>query len=126
MSSPSDNKGSHIKASIGVGGLTIELSRRADSIHLEPPSLRDRVTNRVLNLFSISLVLTLAFAAALLAIDAWFIYNKIIVPEQRLMTEKVVMTFITATVVQVGTALAAIVFAVFKVPQNNASTIDGS
>ena len=71
-------------------------------------------------------MLTLAFAAALLAIDAWFIYNKIIVPEQRLMTEKVVMTFITATVVQVGTALAAIVFAVFKVPQNNASTIDGS
>lgn len=94
---------------------TIKLSRAEGGIHLREP-LRDRVATRVLSLFSYSLIGTLVFAGMLVLIDAAFIGFKVITPEQRLMTEKVIMTFITATVVQVGTALAAIVLAVFKAP----------
>ena len=45
---------------------------------------------------------------------AAFIATKIIAPEQRLVTEKILMTFVTATVLQVGAAVAAIVYAVFN------------
>jgi hypothetical protein len=72
------------------------------------------VATRVLSLFSSSLLGTLAFAGLLVLIDAFFIYFKVIVSEQRLMTERIIMTFVTATVVQVGAAIAAIVIAVFK------------
>ena len=77
------------------------------------------VATRVLNLFTWSLLGTLAFAALLVLIDAIFIATKIIVPDQRLMTERIIMTFVTATVVQVGAAIAAIVFSVFKTNSND-------
>jgi hypothetical protein len=91
-----------------------ELSKLASEIHLTRPSLKEMVATRVLSLFSYSLLGTLAFAALLVLIDALFIYMETIRPEQRLMTERIIMTFVTATVVQVGAAIAAIVFAVFK------------
>ena len=93
---------------------TIELSRREDQVHFSRPSLREMVATRVLNLFTWSLLGTLAFAGVLVLIDAIFILLKVITPDQRLMTERIIMTFVTATVVQVGAAIAAIVFSVFK------------
>lgn len=92
----------------------IELSDRAGELQLERPSLRDRIADRVLSLFSWSLLGTLAFAGMLVLIDSLFIFCKVISHEQRLMSERIIMTFVTATVVQVGAAVAAIVFAVFK------------
>jgi hypothetical protein len=90
-----------------VGLSTVELP-------IQGVPLREHVAKRILTLFEISLIGTLAFAAILVLIDAFFIFFKVINPAERLMTEKVIMTFVTATVVEVGAALAAIVFAVFK------------
>jgi hypothetical protein len=91
---------------------------------IDKPSLRDRVAEQVLSLFKVSLLTTLGSAALIVVIDYVFIFNKVITPDQRLMTEKVLMTLIGATVVQVGAALAAIVFAVFKTgpPNDTAET----
>jgi len=89
----------------------------AEVITLEATSaraLQRLVAERVLHLFGWSLLGTLAFAACLVVVDAIFLAFKIIRPEDRLMSERIVMTFIGSTVVQVGTAFAAIVVAVFK------------
>jgi hypothetical protein len=93
---------------------TVELSTRADVVIINKPSLREQVATRVLDMFKISLIGTLASAGIIVLIDHGFILFKIITPDQRLLTEKVLMTLIGATVVQVGAALAAIVIAVFK------------
>jgi hypothetical protein len=90
------------------------LEKRAAKFSLAEPSLRQMVAQRVLSLFHWSLVGTLCFAAMLVLIDALFIWSKVITPEQRLMTQNIITIFVTATVVQVGAALAAIVYAVFK------------
>ncbi|NKB16833.1 MAG: hypothetical protein HC774_08255 [Sphingomonadales bacterium] len=79
-----------------------------------------------MSFFKTSLSYTLIGAGCLLLIDSYFIFAKIIQPAQRLMTESVVMTFISATVVQVGAALGAIVFAVFKTPNDSISEIAGA
>ncbi len=99
---------------IGPSVANLQLSALAKEIHLDPPSLKQMVAVKVLGLFSLSLIGTLAFAAVLVLIDSFFIYSKIITPDQRLMTERIIMTFVTATVVQVGAAVASIVIAVFK------------
>lgn len=104
-----------------LGVPPIDLSDRADELQIERPSLRDRIADRVLSLFSWSLLGTLAFAGALVLIDSLFIYSKVISHEQRLMSERIIMTFVTATVVQVGAAVAAIVFAVFKTDRVNST-----
>jgi hypothetical protein len=92
----------------------VELSTAAREINLRQPTLRETIATRVLDLFRVSVIWTLLFAGALLFIDALFIFFKAITPEQRLMTEKIVMTFVSATIVQVGAAIAAITLAVFK------------
>ena len=92
---------------------TVDLGSVSAEFKLER-TLRDRVADEVLTLFRWSLLGTLASALFILLIDEAYLFYKIITPEQRLMTEKVLMTLIGATVVQVGAALAAIVFAVFK------------
>lgn len=92
---------------------TVSLDEEEGRIHLDPP-LHVVVATEILKLFRWSLRGTLVFAALMAAVDAFFIHQKIITPEQRLMTGSIVLTFVTATVVQVGAALAAIVFAVFK------------
>jgi hypothetical protein len=93
---------------------TVALSAVAREIHLRPPTLKEKVADRVLDLFSVSLRTTLLFAGGMVAIDALFIWTRIITPEQRLMTGTIVMTFVSATVVQIGAAIAAITAAVFK------------
>jgi hypothetical protein len=107
----SDKAGSHNRIE--------KLGEREDAFKLAPPTLKEKVATKVLDLFHFSLKGTLLFAAALVLIDALYIFMKVITPEQRLMSEKIIMTFIAATVVQVGAALAAIVFAVFKSNPNS-------
>jgi hypothetical protein len=105
----SDKAGSHNRIE--------KLGEREDAFKLAPPTLKEKVATKVLDLFHFSLKGTLLFALVL--IDALYIFMKVITPEQRLMSEKIIMTFIAATVVQVGAALAAIVFAVFKSNPNS-------
>ena len=118
MAEPHPKSGDEISSLPGLQK-PINLSSRADQFHLQvpPAPLKDRIATQVLRLFAISLIGTLAFAGVLVVVDSAFIYLKTITPEQRLVTERVVMTFVTATVVQVGTAVAAIVYAVFKDPK---------
>ena len=108
LKATSDEKGQ----SVGTNTPTVKLS--TVEFTYQGIDLREHVAKRVLKLFEISLIGTLTFAAILVLIDAIFIYARVITPTERLMTEKVIMTFVAATVVEVGTALAAIVFAVFK------------
>ena len=98
----------------GARSKTVSLSEIEAKVHLGNQTLREQFATRVLRLFSISLLGTLSFAGVLVLIDAAFIATKIIAPEQRLVTEKILMTFVTATVLQVGAAVAAIVYAVFN------------
>ncbi|MBX9926906.1 MAG: hypothetical protein K2Y05_11150 [Hyphomicrobiaceae bacterium] len=95
---------------------TIDLGSKADELAIKRPDLRESIATQVLTLFRYSLLGTLAFAAVILATDLFFIWTNVIAPADRLMTERVLITLIGATVVQVGAALAAIVFAVFKTP----------
>lgn len=101
-----------------LGKRSVNLSKKEGEVHIERPTLKEEVARGVMKLFTISLYSTLAFAGVLVLIDAMFIAIGVIKPEQRLMTENIVMTFVTATVVQVGAAIGAIVFAVFKEPSN--------
>jgi hypothetical protein len=92
----------------------VELSAIARDIQLRPPTLKEKVADRILDMFSVSLRTTLLFAGGMVALDAVFIWTGTITPEQRLMTGTIVMTFVSATVVQIGAAIAAITAAVFK------------
>ena len=92
----------------------VDLSARSAEYHIDEPTLKVRVATQVLKLFKWSLIGTLCSSAVILITDEFFIFYKVITPDQRLLTEKVLMTLIGATVVQVGAALAAIVYAVFK------------
>jgi hypothetical protein len=103
--------------SIDSGGkpsVVVGLDSEADKVAITKPDLRTMVATDVLKLFKWSLLGTLASSGVILIVDEVFIIYKLITPEQRLLSEKVLMTLIGATVVQVGAALAAIVFAVFK------------
>ena len=91
--------------------IAVGLSAKANKL-----DLRESIANQVLKLFRYSLIVTLIFSGVILATDLMFIAFKVVSPAERLMTERVVMTLIGASVVQVGAALAAIVFAVFKEP----------
>lgn len=107
------------------GSQPISLSEEEEKIGLARPGLKEVVTTRVLRLFQISLGATLVFATGLVILDAWMLASALIKPEQRLITESILTKLITATVVQVGAAFAAIVFSVFRYP-NDKDTGNGS
>lgn len=92
----------------------VTLDEQTANLGVEERDLRVTVANEVLKLFRWSLIGTLTGAGAILLADLLFIGTQIIRPAERLMTENVLMALIGATVVQVGAALAAIVFAIFK------------
>jgi hypothetical protein len=86
---------------------TVDLNARAEVLNIEKPTLQDRVADEVLKLFRYSLWGTLVFAGIILLFDEGFVSLGVIKPDQRLLSEKVLMTLIGATVVQVGAALGA-------------------
>jgi hypothetical protein len=83
--------------------------------------LKERVAKDVIRFLGFSLVITLFLTLALAAIDAYFIDYNIIEPAERLITERVVMAVIGATVVQVGAASIAIVYSLFGQPKDEAT-----
>ena len=72
------------------------------------------IANRILRLFRISVISTVLLCVMLAGVDAWFIAQGWVKPSERLITEKVIIAIIGATIVQVGTATAAIVYSLFK------------
>lgn len=97
----------------------LSLDRLSDDLvgSVRTPSLKERLASRVLTLFSISLLATLGFVAVLALFDILMIWHEIIEPDQRLVTQPVLMAMIGATIVELGAALTTIVIAVFKVPK---------
>lgn len=80
----------------------------------------ERIADRILRLFTISVISTVLLCTIIAGIDAWFIAEGWIKPSERLITEKVIISIIGATIVQVGTAAAAIVYSLFKnLPSND-------
>jgi len=84
---------------------------------VRPPSLREKIASRVLTLFTVSLMATLGLVAALSVMDIVMIWNHVITPEERLVTQPVLMSMIGATIVELGAALTTIVLTVFKAPR---------
>ena len=86
------------------------------TIGFVPQDLTEWVAAKVLRLFEWSVGLTVIITIVLAIIDSIAMWNHVIQPSERLVTEKVLMTLIGASVVQVGAASAAIVYALFKKP----------
>ena len=85
-------------------------------------TLEERLAREVLSLFRLSLSVTLVAFLALAGLDAYFIGTNAIEPRERLVTETVVQSMIAATVVQLGAAMAAIIYAVFRTERRGGMT----
>jgi len=99
----------------------IPLSEIASHLQLRKQWLSEQVASEVLRLFRLSVVTMAALTVVLAAVDAVFIYIGTIGPADRLMTERVLLAVVGASIVQVGAAFAAIVLALFKNPNPVAS-----
>ena len=97
------------------------LSSLETDIGLRQQQFSEKVASDILRLFTISVVSTLALTIALASVDALFIYKKVITPSDRLITGKVIMSIIAASIVQVGASAIAIVYALFKTPRSSLS-----
>jgi uncharacterized membrane protein len=80
------------------------------------PLFKEGVATKVLWVFIVSVAVTGAMSIGLAVSDACMIWHGIIEPSERLISEKVVMALIGATIVQLGAALATIILALFKNP----------
>ena len=94
----------------------IPLSRLAGTIPLRKQLLSEKIAHELLKLFRLSVLFTVLLTAALAAVDYYFIAHKWMMPADRLVTEHVLMAIIGATIIQLGAVVAAIVYAVFKIP----------
>jgi hypothetical protein len=95
-------------------GQTLRLSDFSQQMGLRKQAFTEEVAGRILELFRISVVATVGLTFILAAIDATFIALDWIEPLQRLVTEKVLMAIIGASIVQVGAASIAIVYSLFR------------
>ena len=100
----------------------VPLSQIARTIPLRRQILSERVAEELLGLFRLSVFFTVALTAALAAVDYTFIAMKWMVAADRLVTEKVLMAIIGATIIQLGAVVAGIVLALFKQPATEAET----
>jgi hypothetical protein len=89
----------------------------ARQLKVRQQAFTESVGDRVLTLFRISVLSTVILCFALVVLDGWFIVEGWIEPNQRLVTEKVLMAIIGASIVQVGAASSAIVYSLFKQSQ---------
>ena len=88
----------------------------ADVLAIQKQRFSEEVGRTVLKLFNISTITMASLVVILALIDEAFILNDIIQPDERLITEAVVMSVIGATIIQVGAASFAIVSSLFKSP----------
>ncbi len=92
----------------------ISLNSEAGRVGLDDGVLRELITKQVLQLLRWSLMTTLALSIFIFAVDSTFIFYKIYQPVDRLLNGEVLKILIGATVVQIGSAFAVIVIAIFK------------
>jgi hypothetical protein len=95
-------------------------------IDMRKQHLAEDVADGVLRLFRISVIATVALTIALAAVDTIMIAANVIEPESRLVTEHVLMAIIGASVVQVGSAIIAIVYSLFARPKDAPSAEEAS
>jgi hypothetical protein len=86
----------------------------ARTLRVRQQAFTESVGDRVLKLFRISVLSTVLLCFALATVDGWFIFKGWIKPAERLVTERVLMAIIGASIVQVGAASSAIVYSLFK------------
>ena len=92
----------------------LPLSRLAGDVGLSPTPFHEEVAGEILRLFKLAVLFTAILTVILVGIDTVEMWNGIIHPAERLVTEKVLLALIGATVVQVGATSAAIVYSLFK------------
>ncbi len=92
----------------------IEGDKFPDPLALRKQALSEKVAADVLALFKISVIAMTGLTILMAAVDAAFILLSVIKPTERLVTESVLMSVIGATIVQVGAASLAIVYALFR------------
>lgn len=89
-----------------------------DQIALQDADLRKRIGNRIVWTFVGGNVVTLFVFAGLVYLDQSNMGNHVITPDQRIITEKVIMTLLGATTVQIGTI--AVIIARYLFPRRDA------
>lgn len=104
----------------------VPLTDLAVELGLRRQAFTELVGERILSLFKISVISTVGLTIALALLDAWFIKSGVIEPDDRLVTEHVVMAIIGASIVQVGAASSAIAYSLFKQGKDNAGSADAS
>lgn len=104
----------------------LALSTLAGHLNLRNQTLREDVATKILTLFRISVIVTGVLTIALAAVDAVMICNHIITPDQRLVTERVLLALIGASIVELGAGLTAIVLALFPKQQMTSEDSGGS
>ena len=88
-----------------------------DQIALQDADLRKRIGNRIVWTFVGGNVVTLFVFAGLVYLDQSNMGNRVITPDQRIITEKVIMTLLGATTVQIGTI--AVIIARYLFPRRS-------
>ncbi len=79
-----------------------------DQIALQDAGLRKRIGNRIVWTFIAGHIVTLTVLAGLVYLDQSNMGSHVITPDQRIITEKVIITLLGATTVQIG-AIAVII-----------------
>lgn len=80
-------------------------------------TFEQRVASSILRQFSMTVLFTALLVLVLAAADYVAIYQGVIEPSERLVTENVLMAIIGATIVQLGASVIAIVYSFFKAPK---------
>lgn len=102
----------------------IKLSTLAENYTLRQQALSEHVAKALVRLFGINVIGTVALTVILSLVDAVFIWNSKISAGERLISEKVFMTIVGATTIQLGVGIGAIVAALFKQPASSAPDTD--
>lgn len=105
-------------------GKTLRLSDFDREMGLRKQAFTEQVAERILALFKISVLSTVGLCFAFAAIDALFIALGWVEPNERLVTERILMSIIGASIVQVGAASLAIVYSLFKQSGGEASGME--
>ncbi|KOX55120.1 hypothetical protein ADL19_13560 [Streptomyces purpurogeneiscleroticus] len=100
---------------LSLDTLSAEISLQ-DTIKLRQQQHAEQISSRLITLFGWSVGCTWALALILAAADYTFIGRGWMAAADRLVTEKVLLAIIAATIAQLGAVVAGIIYAVFKSP----------
>ncbi len=93
----------------------------SDNIPLRKQRLSEFVADELLKLFRLSVTSTVIMTVGIALVDFTYIGLGWVTPQDRLINQTVLMAVIGASIVQLGAAMAAIVYALFAKPPASAS-----